>query len=139
MVRIILGVVVGFFTWVLLWVGTEKVLSAALPEWFGAPQRAFQEAIENGRGASGFTAPTRLLLTHIVIALVVAALSGFLSALTAAENKRAPLILGFLLLAVGLLKVVMSWPYVPIWYHVIFTAILLPIAIVGGKLKTAAK
>jgi len=50
-------------------------------------------------------------------------------------NTRAPLILGLLLLALGLLKAVMSWPYVPIWYHVIFTAILLPMAIIGGKLK----
>jgi hypothetical protein len=34
----------------------------------------------------------------------------------------------------GLLKAVMSWQYVPLWYHVIFTALLLPLAIVGGKL-----
>ena len=58
--------------------------------------------------------------------------------LIAGENKRAPLILGFLLLALGLLKVVMSWPYVPIWYHLIFTAILLPMTIMGGRLKTSA-
>ncbi len=49
-------------------------------------------------------------------------------------NKRAPLVLGFLLLAFGLLKAVMSWPYVPIWYHVIFTALLIPMTIMGGKL-----
>lgn len=118
-----------------VWVGVEKILSAILPEWCGAPQLAFQEAIENG---GRFTAETRLLLSHIVIASVVAAISGLLAALVAGESKRAPIILGFLLLAVGLLKVVMSWPYVPIWYHVIFTAILLPMAIIGGKLKTTA-
>jgi hypothetical protein len=65
-------------------------------------------------------------------------ISGFLAALIAGENKRAPLILGFLLLALGLLKAVMSWQYVPIWYHVIFTAILIPMTIVGGRLKAAA-
>ena len=73
---------------------------------------------------------------HIVLGSIVSVMSGFLAALIAGENKRAPLVLGFLLLAVGLLKVVMSWPYVPIWYHVIFTAILLPMAIMGGKLIT---
>lgn len=31
-----------------------------------------------------------------------------------------------------------SWPYVPVWYHVIFTALLIPMAIMGGRLKTAA-
>lgn len=135
MLRIAFGVIAGFFAWVIVWVGIEKILSAILPEWYGAPQLAFQESIENG---GQFTVETRLLLAHIVIASVVAIISGFLAATITRENKRAPLILGFLLLAVGLLKVVMSWPYVPIWYHVIFTAVLLPMAIVGGKLKTAA-
>jgi len=66
-------------------------------------------------------------------------ISGFLAALIAGENKRAPLVLGFLLLAMGLLKLVMSWAYVPIWYQVIFTAILIPMTITGGKLKTTSK
>jgi hypothetical protein len=60
-------------------------------------------------------------------------LAGYLAALISSENERGPLILGFLLLGVGLLKLAMSWPYVPIWYHVVFTAILLPMSIIGGK------
>ena len=131
MLRIVLGVVAGFFAWVFVWVGIEKILSAAMPDWYGAPQLAFQNAIENG---GQFTAETRLLFSHIIIASFVALLSGFLAALVSRENKRAPLILGILLLTVGLLKVAMSWPYVPIWYHIGFTAILLPLAIVGGKM-----
>jgi hypothetical protein len=63
-------------------------------------------------------------------------MSGFLAALITGENKRSPLVLGFLLVAFGLLVVVLSWPYVPIWYHIIFTALLIPMTIVGGKLKT---
>lgn len=132
--RIILGVIAGFFSWIILWVGIEKVLIAVLPKWYGEPQLAFQRAVETQEGQ--FTAETRLLLTHLVIASVVALVSGFLAALIAGENKRAPLILGFLLLAFGLLKAVMSWFYVPNWYHITFTAILLPLAVIGGKLKT---
>ena len=133
MLRIVLGVISGFIAWLMVWVGVEKGLSAILPEWYGAPQLAFQEAIEKG---GQFTAETRLLLSHIVIGSIVSVMSGSLAALIARENARAPLVVGILLLAVGLLKAVMSWPYVPIWYHVIFTAILLPMAIVGGKLIT---
>lgn len=129
--RIVLGVIAGFFAWAIAWVGSEKVLSAIWPEWFGAQQRAFQAAIENG---GQFTANTSFLLTHIVLGSIVSVMSGFLAARIAGENIRAPLVLGFLLLAVGLLKMVMSWPYVPIWYHVTFTALLLPMAILGGKL-----
>ena len=135
MVRIILGVIGGFFAWAILWLGSEKILSVIWPEWFGAHQTAFQAAVEHG---TPFTADSTILLMHIVLASIVSVTSGFLAALIAGENKRAPLVLGFLLVAFGLLKVVMSWPYVPIWYHVIFTAILIPMTIMGGKLKATA-
>jgi hypothetical protein len=133
MLRIVLGVVGGFFAWVIAWVGGEKILSAIWPEGFGAHQRAFQAAIENG---GQFTVETTHLLIHIALGSIVSVMSGFLAALIAGENTRAPLVLAFLLLAMGVLKVVMSWPYVPIWYHVIFTALLIPMTIMGGKLKT---
>ena len=132
MVRIVLGVIAGFIAWLIAWIGSEKILSAVW-EGFGAHQRAFEEAVKNG---GEFTADTTMLITHIVLGSIVSVMSGSLAALTAGENTRAPLVLGFLLLAVGLLKAVMSWQYVPIWYHVIFTAILLPMAIMGGKLIT---
>lgn len=135
MLRIVLGVILGFFAWMIVWFGGEKVLSSIWPA-FGVQQAQFQAAIENG---GPFTAGSTMLLTHIVLGAIVSMISGFLAALIAGENKRAPLILGFVLLAIGLLKVVMSWPYVPIWYHVIFTAMLIPMTIIGGKLKTPVR
>ena len=135
MVRIVAAVIAGFFAWAMGWLGGEKILSAIWPEWFGAHQTAFQAAIEHG---GQFTADSTILVMHIVLAAIVSVLSGFLAALMAGENKRATLVLGFLLVAFGLLKVVMSWPYVPIWYHLIFTAILIPMTIMGGRLKTTA-
>ena len=131
MIRIVLGVVAGFFAWVLAWFGSEKILSAIWPEGFGAHQRAFEAAVKNG---GPFTAATSLLVTHIVLGSIVSVMSGFLAALIAGGNTRAPLAVGFLLLALGVVKVVMSWSYVPIWYQVIFTALLIPMTIMGGKL-----
>jgi hypothetical protein len=130
-VRIILSAIAGFFAWVILWVASEKILSAIWPKGFGVHQRAFEAAITNG---GPFTADRTLLLMHFVLCAIVSAMSGFLASLIAGENLRTPLILGFLLLALGLLKAVLSWPYVPIWYHVIFTLLLFPMAILGGKL-----
>ena len=75
MVRIVLGVIAGFFAWIIVWIGVEKILIAILPEWYGAPQLAFQHAKENG--VPQFTAETRLLLSHIVIGSIVSVLSGF--------------------------------------------------------------
>lgn len=130
MVRIALGVIAGFFAWSIAWFGGETILSAIGPQWFGVHQAAFQAAIVNG---GQFTADTTLLITHILLGCVVSVLAGFIAALIARENRRAPLVLGMLLLAFGVLKAVMSWPYVPMWYHVLFTALLLPMTMLGGK------
>ncbi|MGE0886602.1 MAG: hypothetical protein AB7P14_23940 [Blastocatellales bacterium] len=135
MLRIILGSIAGFIAWVIVWLGIEKVLSAIWPEWFGAQQRAFQAAIENG---GQFAPDTNFLLTQIICAAIVSVMSGFLAVLVAGENQRTPLFLGILLLALGILKAVLSWRYVPIWYHILFTAILILMTIMGGKLKTTA-
>jgi hypothetical protein len=135
MLRIVLGVVGGFIAWMVLWVGIEKIISAIWPA-FGAHQRAFEEVIKNG---GQFTADTGALLTHIVLGSIVSVIAGALAALVAGENTRAPIFVGILLLAVGVMKAVMSWQYVPIWYHVVFTVMLLPMAIVGGRLITTAQ
>ncbi len=135
MIRIVLGVIAGFFSWIIVWFGSEKALSAIWPA-FGVHQKAFEEAIKNG---GQFTADSTMLLTHIVVGSIVSVMAGALAALVAGENSQAPLIVGILLLSMGIAKAVMSWQYVPIWYHVIFMAILLPMAIVGGKLINAIK
>ena len=132
MVRIILGAIVGFFAWSIVWVGSEKILSAIWPQWYGAHQVAFEAAIANG---GQFTPDTTILLMNIVRGSIVSAMCGFLAALIAGENRRSPLILGVLLLAFDLLIVVLSWRLVPIWYGVIFTVLLIPMTIIGGRLK----
>ncbi len=132
MLRIVFGVIGGFIAWLIVWVGSEKVIGAIWPA-FGVHQKAFEEAIKNG---GEFTADTSALLTHIVLGSIISVIAGALSALIAGENSRAPLFVGILLLAMGVMKAVMSWQYVPIWYHVVFTAMLLPLAIVGGKMIT---
>ena len=83
-------------------------------------------------------ADTTILLMNIVRGSIVSVISGFLAALIAGENRRSPLILVVLLVAFGLVIVAMSWSYVPLWYHIIFTALLVPMTMVGGKLKKFA-
>jgi hypothetical protein len=130
MLRMALGVITGFVAWLIVWIGSEKVLSALWPA-FGTHQKAFEAVLKDG---GEFTADSKMLLIHIVLGSIVSVLAGALAALIAGDNTRAPLVVGILLLAMGGLKAVMSWQYVPIWYHIIFTAILLPMAIIGGKL-----
>jgi hypothetical protein len=130
MLQLIFGVVAGLVAWFIGWFGSEKLLSAILPDAFGTPQQAFQDAITNG---GQFTADTRLLLMHLVIVSIVSAVSGCLAALVASGNPQAPVILSLLLLAMAIAKAVMSWSYVPIWYHLAFTVLLIAMTIIGGR------
>jgi hypothetical protein len=63
-------------------------------------------------------------------------LSGFLSSFVAGENRKAPLVLGILLFAVGLMVEILVWQYLPIWYHIAFLLILIPSSLIGGRLKS---
>lgn len=128
--RTIVGVVAGFIAWLFVWLGVEMVLSAIWPEWFGAHQQAFQAAITNG---APFTPDSTILLIHIICGGVIAALSGWIAARLAGDHVRAPLVMGIVLLVLGLMKAMMSWSLVPIWYHVLFTAALCVMAMVGGR------
>ena len=130
MIRIILGAAAGFISWLIVWIVSEKLIGVAWPT-FGVHQRAFEDVLKNG---GEFTAETGPLLTHIALGSLVSLISGALAALAAGENSVAPLIAGCLLLVMGIAKAVMSWRYVPIWYHIVFTALLLPLAVGGGKL-----
>ena len=132
MVRIILGVIAGFIAWLILWVGSEDLLSMASPDWFGANQNAFEKATFN---REAFTPDSTILILNLVRIIVVSILSGLLTAMIGGENKRSTLILGVLLLAFGVFVTVTTWTILPIWYHVFVLVLLIPMTIAGGKLR----
>lgn len=134
MVRIILGVIVGFIAWSIVWVGSEQILSWFWPAWYGAHQAAFEMATYNN---SAFTPDTRILVMNIIRGSLVSIMSGFLAAMIAGERGRSTMSLGILLLAFGVLVAALTWAIIPLWYHIIFTAMLIPMTILGGKLKKA--
>ena len=134
MLKIVLGVIAGFVAWSILWVGSDQVLMIASPTWYGAHQLDFALAMAN---QMSFEADTTVLIMHIIRSIIISIISGFLAAIVAGENRRAPLILGVLLLLFGAMVEVMAWNYLPIWYHVVFLALLVPMTILGGKLKQA--
>ena len=132
MMQIVLGVVAGFFGWLVVWIGSEKIISLIWPAGFGVHQRAFQEALITKDRQ--FKANTTMLLVHLVLVPIVSVFAGFLAARVAGENTYTPLVLGILLVALGVLKAVMSLRNVPVWYHVVFTVLLFSMTFVGGRL-----
>ena len=135
MLKIVLGVIAGFVAWTVLWLGTDQVLIMASPGWYGAHQGSFELAMATQQP---FTADTTILIMHLVRGAIISVMSGFLAAFIAGENRRAPLILGVLLFAFGLMVEVVAWNYLPIWYHLVFLAMLIPFTVLGGKLKRTA-
>lgn len=131
MVRIILGVIAGFVAWSILWVGSDQVLMATL-DWYREHQNAFQKAMFNGES---FQANTTILIMHLVRSVIISLISGYLAALVAAENRRAPLILGILLLLFGIMVQAYAWKYIPVWYHLLFLVLLIPVTMIGGRLR----
>ena len=135
MLKIVLGVVAGFVAWSILWVGSDQVLMMASPNWYGAHQLGFERAVTN---QEPFSADSTILIMHLFRNAIISIMSGFLAAFVAGENKKSPLGLGIILLIVGVLVEAMAWNYAPAWYHIVFVLLLVPMTIIGGKLKQAS-
>jgi hypothetical protein len=132
MLRIILGVVAGFIAWSILWVGSDQVLIAFSPGWYGNHQLGFQTAMFN---QTPFKPDVAILLMHLGRAAIISVMAGFIAAVVAGENRRTPPALGVLLLIFGIGVQAYAWNYIPIWYHIIFLGMLIPLTILGGKMK----
>ena len=135
MLKIVFGVFAGFVAWSILWVGSDQVMVMASPGWYGIHQDDAYLALMNGES---YQANTSIMLIRLAIAAVATVMSGFLAAFIAGENRRAAFALGVILLLVGIAVQVSAWNVMPVWFHVIFLVMLLPLTILGGKLKQAA-
>ena len=131
MVRIILGIIAGFVAWSIIWVGSDQVLVSSL-DWYRQNQEGFAAAMFN---KTAFEPNSTVLIMNIVRSIITSFMAGYLTAVIAGENRRSTLVLGVILLAVGIMVEVMAWHYLPIWYHVLFLLLLIPVTIAGGKLK----
>jgi len=132
MLRIILGVVAGFIAWSILWVGSDQILISFSPSWYGNHQYGLEAAMQN---RTAFTPDTAILLMHLGRAAIISVMAGFIAAVVAGENRKTPIALGVLLLIFGAAVQAYAWSYIPIWYHIIFLGLLIPLTILGGKMK----
>ncbi len=118
--RSILAVLAGFLAWSILWVVSNIVIAGAFPE-------AFAE--------DGSTQSVGLLALLLFDSAAFSILSGWLTGVVAKVKQVAHgIALGVALLAVGIAVQAGYWDVLPIWYHLIFLALLLPMATLGGRL-----
>ena len=134
MLRVILGAVAGFIVWSILWVGLDAVLSLISPGWFGKTSADFRAAVA---AQTPYTLSSGVLIWLLIQSVICSLISGFVAALIAKENFKSPLLLGVLLLLFGIFVQSMHWNYMPLWYHIPFLLLLIPMSVLGGKLRKA--
>jgi len=117
--RSILGIVLGFLLWTSLWLGGGYALGKVFPEAF--PKNGeFQVSDRNA------------LIAMLLLSVVCSLCAGSTAARRAGRGARAVSILAGLLLAVGVAVEAANWKVMPVWYHVAFLALLLPMTLLGG-------
>jgi hypothetical protein len=132
MIRIILGVIAGFIVWSIVWVGSDQVLQSISPGWLGAYSLGAEKAMVNG---TEFAPDTTIAMISLLRSFLTSILSGLVAVLVAREIRRTPIILGVLLVAVGIAVEVFTWKLNPVWYHFLFLFLLIPMTLVGGRLR----
>lgn len=131
MLRILLGAIAGFIVWSILWVGSDAFFMA-ISTSYREYMEGFQKALETKQA---FEISSLILLLTLFKSFICSIISGLIAALIAKENRKSALILGILLLAFGIFIQSVYWNYIPLWYHVSFLLLLIPMSILGGKLR----
>ncbi|MCU0237804.1 MAG: hypothetical protein MUC29_00020 [Pyrinomonadaceae bacterium] len=131
MLRIIIAAIIGFVVWSILWIGSDAVFMAISPS-YKQYLEGFQKALET---KTPFEVSTTILLLTLIKSFICSMVSGLMTALIAKENMKSTLILGILLLAFGIFIQSIYWNYIPLWYHIPFLLMLIPMSIFGGKLR----
>lgn len=125
MMKIVLGLVSGFILWSVIFVGGEALLRMVSPALV-APQDAV------------YFDSTGILLGYLLRSIIASIAAGWLAAAVARDGKSTPLILGIVFLIVGLIVQISAWSVLPIWYHLVFLILLIPMTVLGGKLYNRA-
>lgn len=131
MLKIVLGTIAGFIIWTILWVGSDAVFMA-FSNFYREYMQGFQKALET---KESFEISSTILLLTLFKSFLCSLVSGFTAASIAGENRISPLFTGILLLVFGIFIQSVYWNYIPLWYHLSFLVLLIPMTIFGGKLR----
>ena len=119
--RAVLAVLAGAAVWAALWVGGTQAAQAAFPSVFTAGQPV---------------AHVGALLGLILYSLPLSILAGYVTAAIATRNPiPAVWALAILQLVLGIIAEVSAWNMTPVWYHVVFLALLVPATVYGGLVR----
>jgi len=122
MMRAIVAVVAGYAAWTVLWLGGNALL-------FGEASRVM------GEGQVFSTSTT--LFGVIVLSIVCSVVAGLTAARIAADKAAgAVIVVALLLLATGIGVQSGVWSLMPVWYHLVFLALIVPVTVAAGRFAT---
>jgi hypothetical protein len=121
MVRSILAVIAGSALWTVLWLGSNAILAAIIPQQVKASR------IES----------VPVLLLILVLSVIFSILAGYVTAQLAKRKEMAhTFALGVLQLAMGIAAQLANFEALPLWYHISFLLLLIPGNLFGGLLQS---
>lgn len=121
--RIAAGVVTGAVVWAVLWIGGTAASASMLPE-IVRPDEPLTH--------------TGVLFGYIVYSVMLSVLAGFLAARVAGEAAGGAVgVLAALQLALGIFFEASYWDLMPVWYHLVFLALIVPATLLGGRLGSS--
>ncbi len=122
MLRLIIGVIVGYMVWTVIWLGGNAFIFAGAGE-----------AIANGERFDDVGPLAGALVLSVVCSLAGGAAA---AAIGSSKGALAAMITAILLLLTGLGVQASAWDQMPVWYHLSFLVLLVPMTLLGGKLAS---
>jgi len=123
--RTILAVLAGATVWAVLWNAGTLAARTAFPDVL-APDRPLTH--------------TGFLLGYIAYSVALSVLAGFVAAATAGRQAlTAVRWLAGIQLGLGLGFEISFWDMAPVWYHVVFLALIVPATLYGGTLRVRGR
>lgn len=118
--RILLALVSSIAAWALLWNGGTQLASRIWPEHLLDV---------------GMITHIGLLIGYIVYSVGLSILAGILTArIVKVGAALAVQLLATIQLAIGIAVQASAWELFPLWYHLVFLALVVPATLVGGGL-----
>jgi hypothetical protein len=120
MLRAVIGIIVGYALWTIIWLGGNAIIFMDIAELIGRGQAYLKPGPYLG-----------------VLALsIFCSLAGGASAAAIAPKRAwsSTIILAALLLLTGIGVQMGVWDMMPLWYHLSFLGLLVPTVLAGGRL-----
>jgi hypothetical protein len=117
----VFAVATGFILWSVLWLGLNQLLLV-----LGVMPATTSQPIADPK-------PLVLLLVGSVL---ISLLSGYVTSRISGMEWALPAgALGVLLLATGVFVQLKLWYLIPLWYHLLFLLLLMPMTILGARMR----